>query len=290
MVLLLVLTAAGCSGNGAKSAKQEPKDIQAETAAYLLEQVPEPAVSSTGGEWTVIGLARGNIEVPADYYDIYYDNVRAAVKSGKGVLDERRYTEYARVSIALNAIGKDPTDVEGYDLLEPLCDYEEVISQGINGSIYALIAANTCGYELKGEKRHLKRILEAELDGGGFSFDGEGEVDADVTGMALQALAPYKEDEVAMKAAERSIEALSRMQQENGGFGESSETISQVIRGLSAAGVDPMTDERFIKGENGIVSALMEYWTGEGFSHEAGGEAELLATEQAMCALDEFVK
>lgn len=279
------MTAAGCG----ESAQQEPKDIQAKTAAYLLEQVPEPTVNSVGGEWTVIGLFRGNTEVPEDYYEGYYDNVRAAVKSGKGVLDERRYTEYARVSIALSTIGKDPSQVEGYDLLKPLDDYEAVSGQGINGAIFAVIAANTCGYELKEEERYLNLILDAELKDGGFSMEGEEKADADITAMALQALSLYKDRDDAQKAAQRSIEKLSAMQQENGGFGENSESVSQVIMGLSSAGVDAGSDQRFVKGENSLLDGLMQYWTGEGFSHEAGGDTDLMSTEQAMCALDELV-
>ena len=42
------------------------------------------------------------------------------------MLDERRYTEYARVAIALNAIGKDPTAVEGYNLLKNLDNTKEM--------------------------------------------------------------------------------------------------------------------------------------------------------------------
>lgn len=274
---------AGCGERG----EQEPGDIQAELAAYLLEQVPEPTVNSVGGEWTVIGLVRGNAKVPEDYYDRYYDNVRAAVKSSRGVLDERLYTEYARVSMALSAIGKDPSDVEGYDLLKPLDDYEAVMKQGINGAIYALIASNTCGYPLKNEDRYLKVILDSELESGGFSFAGEETADPDVTGMALQALSVYKDKEEAKQAAERAIQALSAMQKEDGGFGENSESVCQAIMGLSAAGVNVETDERFIKGENSLLDGLLQFRSGEGFSHEAGGEADLMSTEQALCVLDE---
>lgn len=286
MAIVLVLVCTGCGGSGDES----PKDIQKRTAAYLLEQVPDPSVNSVGGEWTVMGLVRGNMEVSEGYYDGYYDNVRVAVKSKKGVLDERRYTEYARVSMALSAIGKNPRQVEGYDLLKPLDDYEEVVSQGLNGPVFALIAANTCGYEMKAENRYLEYILGAELADGGFSLDGEQQADADITAMVIQALALYKEEAPVAQALDRSIEKLGKMQREDGGFGDSSESVSQVIAGLSAAGIDTVKDIRFIKGENGLFHALMSFWTGEGFCHEAGGDTDLMATEQAMCALDCLVK
>ena len=52
----------------------------------------------------------------------------------------RKYTEYARLTLALTAIGRDPTNVGGYDLLETLCDYDKMISVGINGASWALLA------------------------------------------------------------------------------------------------------------------------------------------------------
>ena len=138
---------AGCGND------RTPESMREAAAGYLLEQVAEPGVGSIGGDWTVTGLARGNAEVPQGYYETYYDNVRVTVKEKDGVLDERRYTEYARVAIALNAIGKDPTAVEGCNLLKNLDNAKAVEAQGINGPIWALIAAGVCGYELKNEQR-----------------------------------------------------------------------------------------------------------------------------------------
>ena len=144
-----------------------------------------------------MGLARGNAEVPQGYYETYYDNVRVTVKEKDGVLDERRYTEYARVAIALNAIGKDPTAVEGYNLLKNLDNTKAVEAQGINGPIWALIAAGVCEYELKNEQRYLQAILDAELAEGGFSLMEEEEASPDLSGMALQALSFYPGNEEA---------------------------------------------------------------------------------------------
>ena len=44
--------------------------------------------------------------------------------------------------MALKSIGKDPTDIGGYDIEKPLEDFDAVVSQGLNGAIYALIALN----------------------------------------------------------------------------------------------------------------------------------------------------
>ena len=85
------------------------------SAAYMLSAVKAPEVGSIGGEWAVIGLARSGYPVPANYFDDYYARVEKYVKDCAGVLHERKYTEYSRVILALTAIGRDPSNVAGYN-------------------------------------------------------------------------------------------------------------------------------------------------------------------------------
>ena len=72
----------------------------------------------------MFGLARSGVKVPANYYETYYKNVTAAVTEAGGRLSETKYTEYSRLVLALTAIGRDPRDVGGYDLLMPLADFD----------------------------------------------------------------------------------------------------------------------------------------------------------------------
>ena len=51
-------------------------------------------------------------------------------KTREGVLSDNRYTEYSRAVMALKSIGKDPTDIGGYDIEKPLEDFDAVVSQG----------------------------------------------------------------------------------------------------------------------------------------------------------------
>ena len=127
--LLLSLTACG-----------KPETQLEKTAGYLQAQVAEPGAASIGGDWLVFGLARSGVKVSQKYFDTYYKNVEAAVREKNGILSERKYTEYSRTVLALTAIGKDPASVAGYDLLKPLADFEQVTKQGINGTIFALLA------------------------------------------------------------------------------------------------------------------------------------------------------
>ena len=43
------------------------------SAAFMVSAVKAPEVSSIGGEWAVLGLARSGYSVPKDYFDNYFD-------------------------------------------------------------------------------------------------------------------------------------------------------------------------------------------------------------------------
>ena len=97
------------------------------SAKYMLNTVCEPQVGSVGGEWAVIGLARSGYDVPQKYWDDYYATVEDYVEEHKGNLHDKKYTEYSRLIVALTAIGADPSDVAGYNLLTPLGDFDKTI-------------------------------------------------------------------------------------------------------------------------------------------------------------------
>ena len=117
-------------------------------AAYLLKSIPEPGVASIGGEWAVIGLARSAETLPKGYTDSYYKKLEAQLQETKGILHSRKYTEYARTALAVTAIGKDPRQVAGYNLLKPLADFDQTTWQGINGPVFALLALDAGDYPM----------------------------------------------------------------------------------------------------------------------------------------------
>jgi len=97
------------------------------TAKYVYTTTPSPQVGSVGGEWAVLGLARSGYSVPEKYYQDYYARVEQYVKDCKGVLHDKKYTEYSRVIVALSSLGLDARSVGGYDLTKPLGDYDKTI-------------------------------------------------------------------------------------------------------------------------------------------------------------------
>ena len=252
-----------------------------------------------GSEWLVIALARSGREVP----DSYYDSVVKAVQDAGGVLSDRKFTEYSRTILALTAIGKDPTNVGGYDLLSKLADMDDVTFQGLNGAIFALIALDSNKYDVPavadGGKQVTRDglvayILEQQLSDGGWALSGDS-ADPDMTAMALQALAAYRTgDKAVQSAVDKALKTLSGMQQADGGYSSwgtlNSESCAQVIIALTALGIDPAKDSRFAKNGLTVLDALLSFALDGGFRHTADGERNDMATEQALCALTAYAR
>ncbi len=285
VLLCLCLTAGGALA---------AEDLCAPTVQALLDKAPEPAVGATGGEWGVLALARWGGGVPQEYFDGYYQRLTDTLAEKGGVLHTRKYSEYSRVVLALTAMGKDPGDVGGYDLLAPLADVERTTYQGVNGAIFALLALDAGGYDVPGvRQQYVEFILDEQLPDGGFTLAGE-RADPDVTAMALQALAPYRGQEIVGQAVQQGVARLSEMQKSTGGYegwgADSCESTAQVIIALGQLGI-PLDDERFVKDGNSLLDNLLSYRLPDGaFSHTPGGEANLMATEQAACALVSAVR
>ena len=256
---------------------------------------------TSGGEWVALGLARsGSISdtLAEQYAQAAYQYVK---KKGSSTMSDSKSTENSRMILALTSIGKDPTDVAGYDLLEPLADLDYVKSQGINGPIFALIALDSHNYDIPkaatGKTQTTREalidaILAAQLSDGGWNVNGNG-ADADMTAMAIQALAPYYSSNAKVKSAvDDALKRLSKMQEVNGGYTSwgtaNAESVAQVIVALTSLGIDPASDGRFIKNGYSTLDALATFYNNKGgFKHSQSDTTSSngLATEQAYYAL-----
>ena len=267
------------------------------TTGDFMSKLGTPTVNSTGGEWMVIGLARSGRTVPAGYYDNVVEYVKANADKNER-LHRAKVTDNARVILALTAIGKDVTNVGGHNLLKGLDNMDYVQTQGINGPIWALIALDSHNYPTMGDvtrEKLIQVILDAQLPGGGWNLSGN-DADPDMTAMAIQSLAPYyKENEAVKAAVDKALDVLSELQLATGGFGswgtENSESCAQVIVALTALGIDPAKDSRFIKNGLTILDALASYYVdGGGFRHIASGDRDGMATEQGYYALAAYYR
>ena len=267
------------------------------TTGDFMGTLGTPTVNSIGGEWMVIGLARSGRPVPAGYYDNVVEYVKAMADANER-LHRAKVTDNARVILALTAIGKDVTNVGGHNLLKGLDNMAYVQTQGINGPIWALIALDSHNYPTSGDvtrEKLIETILGAALEDGGWTLSGT-KADPDMTAMAIQALAPYyKTNETVKAAVDKALEVLSALQRNDGGFGSwgtvNSESCDQVIVALTALGIDPTTDSRFIKNGLTVLDALAGFYVnGGGFRHTAGGDLDGMATEQGYYALAAYYR
>ena len=270
------------------------ENIYKDTGAYL-KRLGTPVPGSVGGEWMAIGLIRSGNEIkdPAAYYDAIVKFIQENIDEN-GRLHKAKSTENSRMILALTALGKDATAVGGYNLLAGLNDMGYVQKQGINGPIWALIALDSGNYPAPegdvSREALIHVILDAQLADGGWALTGSIS-DADITGMALQALARYyKTNADVTEAVDKAIAALSMMQAADGSFasvdGGSSESVAQVIAALSALGIDADTDTRFIKNGVSALDALCAFFVEDGgFKHIHDGKLDGMATEQSYYAL-----
>ena len=267
------------------------------TTGDFMAALGTPTVNSTGGEWMTIGLARSGRTVPAGYYDNVVKFVRENADKNER-LDRNKVTENARVILALTAIGKDVTNVDGHNLLKGLDSMSFVKTQGINGPIWTLIALDSHNYPTMGDvtrEKLIKTILGAALEDGGWAMSGT-KADPDMTGMAIQALAPYYKDNQAVKeAVDKALNVLSGLQKDDGGFGSwgtvNSESCAQVIVALTALGIDPTCDSRFVKNGKTVMDALAGFYVdGGGFKHVADKGRDGMATEQGYYALASYYR
>lgn len=259
------------------------------TSIYLVNNIKNPTISTTGGDWAVTGLSIN--KTSTSLYDTYYSNATKIISNTNGIISSTKYTENARVSIAMSAIGKNATNINGYNLLTPLADYSKVISQGINGAIFALIALDSKNYAMPvstsssqaTRQMYVDYIVSKQNSDGGFGLTSTS--NPDVTGMAMQALANYKSQSSVQTSINKAITYLSSKQLTNGGFDDSVESISQVIIGLTAVSVS-LSDSRFIKSGNSLQTALNSFLNSDGsYKHDtsASGDSQI-ATEQAFLA------
>ena len=274
------------------------EDIYKNTGDYLEEIAKEYGltVSQIGGDWIVLGLERAGRDTPGrrDYLENVKEFVNANADENER-LDRSKSTENSRLILALTALGEDVTNVDGHNLLKGLDSMNYLKIQGINGPIWALIALDSHDYELPETADYTRYelvnyILDQQFEDGGWALSGS-KLDADITGMAIQALAPYYDTNAAVKeAVDRALAALSSVQNESGGFGSidgaSVESCAQVVVALTSLGIDPMTYDRFIKNEMSVIDALCSFYVeGGGFRHIASGSLDGMATEQGFYAL-----
>lgn len=279
----------------------DPEKIYKETGKLLSGYEDSKYVFGT--EWVVLGLSRSGLKVTKSYYKSVTAYVKANINSNEQ-LSRTKSTENARLILALTALGYDVTDVGGHNLLQGLSSMSYLKKQGINGPIWALIAFDSHNYTIPAgdvtREKLIDTILSAQLPDGGWAFSGE-KADSDMTAMAVQALAPYYKTNDNVKAAvDKAVAKLSEMQLADGSFytyntdgsrSTNAESTAQVVVALTALGINPETDARFVKNGCSVLDALCGFAVeGGGFRHDLNGKRNDMATEQCYYALTAYFR
>ena len=281
--------------------------VYADTKKYIQDKVPAPVVAYDRGEWAVLGLARAGVELPDAYIQAYYGKVVAYVKANIGsdgvLVDPESHnptvTDNERIILALTAIGKDPANVGGKNLLAALQDRNimqvtNTSDTDINGLVFGLLALNSGNYT-QDSYWLVQAILTQQNEDGSWSSSADTKPvgDVDMTAMALQALAPYYnegDDTTVNAAVDKALQWLSAKYKGTGYT--SAESCAQVVVALSALQLNANSDSSFVKTVDGaptsVLGDLLRYYLGEGqgFKHAASGKtADQKATEQALYAM-----
>ena len=253
-------------------------------------------------EWIVLGLARSGKLSEADAKK-YCDRIAAYLKNKNSEkLNSNISSDNSRLILALTSLGYNTTDINGYNLINPLADMEYIMKQGLSGPVWALIALDSHNYQIPNagnnknqttRKGLVSAVLSKQFKEGGWAFSGT-KSDVDMTCMVLQALAPYymKGDNTVDSAVAKALAWLSSTQKADGSFTSSSESHSQVIVALTRLGIDPEKDTRFVKGENSALDALMKFYVSDGgFKHVLeNATLNSLATQQGYYALTAYYR
>lgn len=272
------------------------------TQGTLLKDQELFPAGISGCDWTAIALALAGSE---EYYAEYLDALEGYVEDAytkKGCLDKNKATEYHRIALTVLSLGGDPTafgkkpDGTVIDLIaEGTYNYigESLGTQGLNGWIWALIALDAAGTEIPAGAKYQRSdiaqaIVNAQEADGGFGLIS-GSSDVDITAMALQALAPYRD--AYPEVIEAALNYLSGKMTDTCGYisygEENAESAAQVVLALTALGIDPEKDERFLRNGNTLLMELGRFVQGDGtYGHLlTDDKGDYLATSQTMFAL-----
>ena len=253
-----------------------------------------PLAGTTAGDWTAMGDAFFTDDGPAGYLRSLAAGVKRAYRES-GTLSETKATEYHRQILLCLALGGDPRDVDGVDLVaDGIFLRENLNRQGVNADIFALLALSAYPFEapesaVNTKDGLLSSLLSRQNPDGGWSMAGE-KSEPDLTAMALAALSFFLSPDDA--ALSRALDCLSAMQEENGGFRlyglSNCESAAWAVIALTSLGLDPEKDPRFLKNGRSSVDALLSFQLEDGgFAHDetgSGADAEM-PLSQALLAL-----
>lgn len=270
-------------------------------AAVTVDEAIDGGASkilSTGklaDDWQSLGVARSNTPASKEMRQARYNDIVAYLNQS----DRLSATDYERTIIGVVSIGGDPTHIPEAtthkNLVEELYQ-SNAMNSGVNAIIYGLLALQTKEYEVPENanfsiQEMVDKLLSLQKADGGWALGGA-VGDVDMTGMAITALAKYKDMPGVSTALDRSVAWLSSVQLKSGGFkgwsNENSNSLSQALMAITLTGNDPK-GALFTK-DSDMITALMTYRTADGGFKwlPTDTQSNGMALDQALYALTQY--
>lgn len=255
-----------------------------QTDSSTVQEWIDGALTENAGkssEWYIFSLSR--------YGDFDFSGYESALLSFLGQQKKCTASSALKYALVLASVGSSDSYIS-----------ETVNSatgkQGVMSYIYGLhLLNNGYGNGSVTADETIGTLLGMQTSDGGWAITGD-IAETDATAMAIQALAPhYEENETVRKAVDNALILLSGRQLEGGDYASygvsNPESTCQVLTALTSLGIDPMTDERFIKNGNNLIDGLKIYHKADGsFSHEKDKEYNENATVQTFYSLISYIR
>lgn len=214
----------------------------------------------------------------------YLDSVETAADQLMDTEGFVKPTELQRAAVILAAAGRCSEEL----INAAVYNNDKLERQGMNAYVWGVIAANCSGIEAPDNALNTvdmltEYLLSKQLADGGFSLKGS-LADTDMTASVIYALAPLKDDEKVNEALAKAEQCLRNLQLNSGGFSsmdiENCESSAQALVAFAALGYG-REDEQVSKA----LEAMLSYRRENGYAHLPEGEANGIATVQALLAL-----
>jgi LPXTG-motif cell wall-anchored protein len=248
---------------------------------HSVEAATQYVLSHEITEWEAIALRGAGKTIPSNYLE----KVKSIIKEKQGSFS--RITDTERYVLGILAAGANPTNIEGYNLVDSIYN-GNVTKQGLNGVAYALLALDSANFEIPATAKWTREslvdyLLERQNADGGWAWDGSATSDIDTTGMVLTALAPYKNQSVVTAKVEVAVQFLT--DQYNEAKIDNSSTAAQVIIALSALGIDS-NGSLFTKDDSSLLQLLISFQNADGgFDWQGGDVSDVFSTQQGIQAV-----
>ncbi len=247
-LLSLLLAAAVSVSSFAMIAQAAPDDLAEQTEKTVAFAKQSEWAQD---DWTIFALGRHQATGCETLYEEYYQGVVEQLNDPAANLIP---SDYIRLSLALTAIGVDPRDVEGTDLLQQIneADREEYLQMSPSSLAYGLALMERYPDSFNGtiKEETISQLLAAKQEDGSFSYmAGVAASDPDSTAQAIQGLMLLGDDYA--EEVEAAANWLKDQMDENGaiavdwGSGPSANPSStaQALIAFSQKGEEPANEQ-----------------------------------------------